>query len=66
MTNFDRCLAAASALSRHLEGRGTTIDELSDAFLAEAIGASNAARGRLATAERLRFLADYLEASDVD
>ncbi|WP_183097248.1 hypothetical protein [Mesorhizobium sp. YM1C-6-2] len=63
MDNLQRCLLAASALARHLEGRGTTTDELSDAFLAEAIGASNAVRGRLATAERLRFLADYLEAS---
>lgn len=64
MTNFDRCLTAASALTRHLVGRGTDLDTLSDALLAEAIGASNASRGRLATAERLRFLAKYLEASN--
>lgn len=63
MTNFDRALRAAAALTRQLEGRDTTYNEISDAMLAEALAASNAVRGRAATADRLRFLAAYLEAT---
>jgi hypothetical protein len=64
MTNFDRALASATALTRQLEGRGTTYDEISDALLAEAIGICNVIRGRVETAGRLRFIVEYLEAAN--
>ncbi|MBL8578887.1 MAG: hypothetical protein JNK47_16815 [Mesorhizobium sp.] len=64
MTNFDRAFRAAAALSRHLSGRGTTYDEISDALLAEGLAISIGTRSRAETAERLRALAAYLEATD--
>lgn len=62
MTNFDRALSAAAALSRHLETRGLNPADLADALLVEAVALVIADRGAVETARTLRLTAAHLEA----
>lgn len=64
MNNFDRCLRAVSALSRHLSGRGTSMTDIGDSLLVEAAALIIADRGRAETASVLRLLSDHVESAN--
>jgi hypothetical protein len=62
MTNFNRALSAAAALSRHIEGRSLLPADHADAVFIEGLALIIADRGRAEAARALRATADHLEA----